>query len=62
MQYKHQFNQKLKKTFCDKIGKIKKNFFFIFPSFFGIQILGFLFELAYSIKQEYFNKVHISKP
>ena len=33
-----------------KMEKLK-NFFLIFPSIFGIKILGFLFELAYSIKQ-----------
>ena len=50
------------KNFYKKIAKIAKNIIFIFPSFFGIKILGILCEFAYSIKQEYFNKVHISKP
>ena len=32
------------KKFYKKIAKIAKNIIFIFPSFFGIKILGFLFE------------------
>ena len=50
------------KFFIKSLQKFSKNIIFIFHSFFGIQILEFLCELACSIKHEYFNKVHISKP